>query len=325
MADPSTVRNLRSPLTGDQLRPLDPGCRLLQIGEPMTRRELERIAAFAGGYPDVELRVYGQRTVEDLEFLELFPTLLRFTIEVFELESLEGLRHLRPDLRHLGLGRTRSRAHSLGVLERFTGLRSLWIEGHGKDFEAVGAADSLERLSLRSVTLPDLTTLTRLRRLKAFELKLGGTRDLGALPGMGSIEYLEIWLVRGLADLTPIAGLEHLRYLFLQALKGVETLPSLASLTDLRRVHLEAMKGLEDLRAVADAPCLEQLLLVDMRHLEPDALRPFVGHPHLRAATLGLGSDRKNDAARELLGLPETSLPADQLGLGWWEERTGAR
>lgn len=215
------IRNFRSPLSEEQLRPLDPECRFIQIGEPMTGAELRKIAALAADHPDVELRVYGQRTVPDLEFLELFPTLLRFTVEVFELESIEGLRHLRSDLEHLGLGRTRSKAHSLAILDRFDALRSLWVEGHHRDFDTVGTAESLERLSLRSVTLSGLSMLRDLHHLRSFELKLGGTTNLAALPEIGAIEYLEIWLVRGLSDLTPIAELKSLRYLFLQALKEV--------------------------------------------------------------------------------------------------------
>lgn len=256
------IRNLRSPLTHEQLRPLEPECRLMQIGEPMTEAELREIAALAASHPDVELRVYGQRTVPDLEFLELFPGLSRFTVEVFELESIEGLRHLRVDLEHLGLGRTRSTAHSLRILERFGALRSLWLEG------------------------------------------------------VGAIEYLEIWLVRGLSDLTPLAELKSLRYLFLQALKQVRRLRSLARLSSLRRAHVETMSGLEDLAPIADAPNLEQLLLVDMKHLSPDAVRPFVGHPALRAASLGLGSIRKNRRADDLLDLPDVQTPQEQLGGG---------
>ena len=310
------IRNLRSPLTHEQLRPLEPECRLMQIGEPMTEAELREIAALAASHPDVELRVYGQRTVPDLEFLELFPGLSRFTVEVFELESIEGLRHLRVDLEHLGLGRTRSTAHSLRILERFGALRSLWLEGHHEDFDTVGTLESLERLSLRSMTLPGLSMLTDLDRLRSFELKLGGTTDLGALPEVGAIEYLEIWLVRGLSDLTPLAELKSLRYLFLQALKQVRRLPSLARLSSLRRAHVETMSGLEDLAPIADAPNLEQLLLVDMKHLSPDAVRPFVGHPALRAASLGLGSIRKNRRADDLLDLPDVQTPQEQLGGG---------
>lgn len=81
----------------------------------------------------------------------------------------------------------------------------------------------------------------------------------------------------------------------------------LTPLSELRRVHLETMKGLSDLSSVAAAPVLEELLVLDMGHLHPEAFQPFVGHPRLRAATIGLGSTRKNAAVKHLLPLPEVA------------------
>jgi hypothetical protein len=64
------------------------------------------------------------------------------------------------------------------------------------------------------------------------------------------------------------------------------------------------MKGLTHLSPFAEAPNLEILSLIDMRHLQPEALRPFVGHPTLRAGIWDLGSRRKDFAAQDLLPLP---------------------
>lgn len=40
-----------------------------------------------------------------------------------------------------------------------------------------------------------------------------------------------------------------------------------------------------------------------MSDLQPEALHPFVGHPTLRRARVGLGSDRKNADAWDILPL----------------------
>ena len=80
-------------------------------------------------------------------------------------------------------------------------------------------------------------------------------------------------------------------------------LPTFAGASSLTRVALDAMKGITDLSGLADAPALEELWLVEMPQLEPEALRPLVGHPTLRYGVWGLGSVRKNDAAYELLPL----------------------
>ena len=302
------LREIRPPLTPDQLRPIDPRCLTVQFREALSGADLRRVASFLGEYPGVTLRIYGHETYPTLDFLEYFAGVRRVQLEIFLLQDVSGLRFLSPALEALGVGATKKR-FSLRPLERFAALRDLWLEGHAKDFEVVGQLCRLRRLSLRSITLPDLSTLRTLRDLEHFELKLGATRDLQHLPDIGRLRYFEAWLVRGLADLSPVAGVRSLRFLFLQALKQVTALPSLAALGELRRVHLETMKGLHDLSPVAAAPALEELVAIDMGHLDPEAFRLFVGHPTLRAARIGLGSDRKNAAVRELLPLPDAGHP----------------
>jgi hypothetical protein len=41
----------------------------------------------------------------------------------------------------------------------------------------------------------------------------------------------------------------------------------------------------------------------ESRHLKPEHFRCLVGHPTLRHAVAGLGSKKKNDAVRHMLGL----------------------
>lgn len=268
-----------------------------------------QVAQFLREYPKVTLRIYGSDTYSDLEFLENFGRVRRLQIDISLLQDISGLRFLSPKLINLGLGGTKRR-HSLRHLERFRSLRDLWIEGHTKDFEVVGSLRTLQRLSLRSITLSDLYVLRNLIELRMFELKLGGTRDLRHLTQFPKLLYFEAFLVRGLSDLGVLSNVPSLRYLFLQALKQVTLLPSLERLTMLSRVHLDTLNGLHDLSPVATAPALEELLVINMRHLQPEAFRPFIGHPTLRAATIGLGSDRKNGAARNLLSLPDAGPPS---------------
>jgi Leucine-rich repeat (LRR) protein len=218
------------------------------------------------------------------------------------LKSLDGLGHLTR-LESLRIASTK-RPMSLRPIERFAGLRSLFVEGPHRDYDAIASLTALEDLTLRSVTLPDLSVLVPLARLRSLDIKLGGTRDLALLPRIGRLEYLELWMIRGLDNVSAVAEVETLQHLFLQALRQVDRLPSFAGATVLRRVDLDTMKGLTDLAPLAEAPTLEILNLVAMRHADPEVLRPFVGHPTLRAGIWGFGSDRKNFAAQDLLPLP---------------------
>lgn len=57
-------------------------------------------------YPSAELRVYGdyQREFTDLKFLRHFPSLRRFSVELFDLPNLDDLALLPSELTHLRIG-----------------------------------------------------------------------------------------------------------------------------------------------------------------------------------------------------------------------------
>lgn len=187
-------------------------------------------------------------------------------------------------------------------LERFKGMRRLYVEGHTKELDTISHLTNLVDLTLRSIKLPDLEILRPLEQLEALDLKLGGTTNLEPLSAIGRLKYLELWQIRGFSDLTPVAGLTTLEYLFLQSLRRVEVLPDLSRLINLRCVWIETMKGLTDLAPLTTAPVLEDVGLIDMGHLPADAVSPLLECPRLKRARVGLGSDRKNRAVDEILG-----------------------
>lgn len=303
-------REVTSPLTPEMLLPSPTGQGVVQFRSLLTDDEFARLGEWFGAYPDMTLRAYGSYdgSIRDLEFLRFFPSLRRFAADAMwsSLGSLDGLRHLPTSVEELVIGWTKARL-DLSILARFGELRTLFLEGQMKGIEVISGLRSLEDVTLRSITLPDLSLLVPLDRLLSLDLKLGGTKDLRLLPRLERLRYLELWLIKGLSDITPVGELGEVRYLFLQALKGVESLPDLSRAASLHRVHLETMKGLRDLRPLATAPALEEVVLIDMRHLGVDDLRPLIGLPRLKAVSPGLGSIRKNEAAAAMLGLPGVS------------------
>ena len=314
-APTSDFREVSSPLTGEMLRPSLTGRGVVQFRSKLTDDDFRQLGEWFRTYPEMTLRAYGSydHSILDLEFLRFFPTLRRFGADALwdSLTSLDGLRHLPTDLEELVIGATRAKL-DLAVRRAFSradarsssrGRRSTWRPSPG--------SATLDDLTLRSITMPDLSLLLPLKRLRSLDLKLGGTRDLRLLPRLGELRYLELWMIRGLTDVSAVGQIPSLRALFLQALRQVETLPDFHRATELRRVRLETMKGLRDLGPLATAPALEAIELIDMRHLQPQDLAPLVGLPRLTALTPGLGSRRKNDAAAALLGLPPVSGPYD--------------
>ncbi len=179
-------------------------------------------------------RVYSSATIRDLEFLRFFPSLREFSADtLWNLESLDGLRHLPESLR---------------------GPRSRGNEAPARPPRARAPF----------------------------------------LPRVGRLRYLELWRIRGLSDVSAVGSLPHLRLLFLQTLPHVTALPDFGEARVLRRIELETMKGIRDLAPIATAPALEELLLDDMPQLQPDDLRPLLGHRTLRAVTPNLGGAKKN-------------------------------
>ena len=299
--------DVRSPITADTLARLDGRPEVIQFSSALSTADYALLGEWFADHPTKTLRAYGSYdgTITDLEFLRHFPTLRSFQADALDgsLSNIDGLTYLPADVQSIGLGRTKKRL-SLAPLARFTNLRRLYLEGQSQDIDVVSGLRQLRSLTLRSVTLPDLAMLKSFSNLRALALKLGGTNDLGRLPDLQSLEYVELWMVKGLTDLSPIAQLPRLEYLFLQALRRVESLPVMTGLVGLRRLWLETMKGLTDLRPIRQAPNLHQLAVVDMGHLQPEAFGPLAGHPTLTSLRAGLGSKRKNEAVDRLMQLP---------------------
>ena len=298
------IRKVHSPITENQLLPLDPRCQVVQFDSPLTENDFIKLARFLEAYPGIPLRIYGHYDqTPDLSFLRHFPFLLGFQADVYQLKDINGLDFLPDNLEFLGLGQTKSRI-SLRPLARFKNLRDLSLEGHTKDFSVISELTNLIYLSLRSISLPDLSALIPLKRLRSLALRLGGTKELSLLPNLSELRYLELWMVKGLADLTPIGQLRQLRFLFLQDLKNVAQLPSFKQLNNLKRCHIESLKGLKDLCPIAEAKNLRELLVVSMKQIPVTGFECFRNHPTLQEASIGLGSLRRNAEVSKLLGLP---------------------
>lgn len=258
---------------------LEPECTLVTIGQPLESAELERVGSLLSGRPDVTLRLH-TRAARDLDILRHFPELRRLSIDLWELEDIAGLSHLRHGLDFLHFGKTRKR-FSLRFLDAMPLLRNLSLVGHTKDIAAVHALSGLTAVELRSITLPDLSILTSKPQLAAVSLLLGGTTNLDHLAELPRLEILNLMRITKLADVSVLQELAALRVLDLDWMRNVTSLPSMAPLAHLQEVTLETMKGLTELAAVAAAPALRRLTIAGMPQLDTEAFRCLVGHPCL--------------------------------------------
>jgi len=270
--------------------------------------------------PDVQLRVYGFNSSEcDLTFLPRIRNVRHFSVDCVTqakgtelLASLENLESLRvgvynlnnfdflwsvpSDLKKLTLEATKSKRPSLEPLQRFHSLSRLYLEGQQKDIEVLSKLQSLEDLTLRSISTGGLDFISKAMSLWSLDIKQGGITNLSAIEGMEQIKYLELWQVRGLSDLSVISTLYGLQYVVLQSLRHVRSLPDFSRLKRLRRVFLETMKGLVDVSALEGAPSLEDFIHIEASNIQPAQYDGLLKHPSLKRIAVGFGSDRKNRA-----------------------------
>jgi internalin A len=282
--------------TRDFLRPLEQECTVLQFDQPLTTDELRAAGELLAGRPDVQLYVYG-RAAQDLEFLKHFPGLRRLQLALFELEDVKGLRHVTDTVEDFTFGRTK-RTFSLNSLHDMARLRSLFLAGHKKDIAVLRRLERLRRLGLSGITLPDLSLLLPLQRLRTLSVLLGGTRNLALLPQLAGIEELLLMRITRLADVRMVSGITALKMLRLDWMRNVTQLPDFGGLPHLESVTLDTMKGLTDLRPLASAPSLRRLVVTNMPQLTAEMFASLVGHPMLKELWCYTGRARVNAAVK---------------------------
>ncbi len=240
-----------------------------------------------------------QGEVENIDEIGLLPNLTSLKVGIHSLESLGFLEQVPPTLRVLYLEEAKKKTLDLSVLRRFSSLRRLYIERHHKALETIGQLPCLEELVLRSITVPELSFLMPLARLRLLDIKLGGTNNLDAIPNLPALNHLEIWQVRKLSNVAFLKHARNLSVLYLEDLPNITTLPSFRNLERLREVSLRHLSGLSDLAPVSEAPQLETFNLSDANHCGAESLAPFWRHPTLRNIGIGLGSFKKNREVRD--------------------------
>ena len=278
---------------------LEPDENAIRVTAPLSEAGYRRVAELLS---DGAAWLHLWDRAPDLEALRHFPGLRRLMVSNLRLESWDGLRHVAA-LEELAMGDTTLRPISIAPMADLAALRTLGLIGPVRNADVLDRLVTVEELSLRSVRMPDLALVVPMRGLRSLWIGLAGPSDLSLLTELRSLEELELWRIRGLTDVSVLGRLPGRQRLTLQSMSAITSLPSLHGAASLRRIALDTMRGITDLAPVAEAPALEELLLIDMRQLQPEALRPLLGHPTLRRGIWGLGSTRRNIAAYDLLPL----------------------
>jgi hypothetical protein len=291
------------------------GTRVRLIEEPLAPAGYRSLAEELEQFTDGTLSVSGFDTeLARLEFLIWFPNLRRLTLpHLYYAEDLAALQFLPANLEVLEVGVT-EKPLDLTPACRFEQIRKLRVVGHRRGLrKLIEQNQSLRALSLWRISRIDRAVPTLPQQLESLAVTLGSIQNVSWLSQCSALRYLALRGTRGLSDLTPLKSLERLEWLWLDGLKKIERLPDLSANRALIRVDLTEMRGLRSndaLQNLAKAPMLREVLVTESL-LPSEAFRPLTDHPHLERVGVGLGSERRNRDAQELLALPPQRTHTD--------------
>jgi len=299
---------------------------VIQFSKPLAEKDFDNLAQYVfNKRNDIQFRVYGHYSIEcDLSFIKKFPTLKKFSADciidsknedyisslkdvedlhvgIFGLTSFDFLDGVNPNLRKLMIGNTFSKKPSIRTLSRFKNLQFLYNEGQTNGVEAINDLISLEKIVLRSITVPNMDFILGLKNLWSIDIKLGGTKNFSALKNFPGVKYLELWQINKLADISFISEMPDLQNLFIQSLRNVEALPNFKNSHKLRRVSLENLKGLKDISSLKDAPALEEFIYAHAQNQSPKNLTAILENESIKQILIRFGSVNKNNSFDEII------------------------
>lgn len=108
------------------------------------------------------------------------------------------------------------------------------------DISPLASLKSLQRLKLKVTRVADWSPLSRLSQLRHLDLAWSKISDIAPLSKLGSLEYLDLTNT-GVSDLSPLSGLSQLRHLDLSVCK-VSNLSFLRNLSNLEELHLDSLE-----------------------------------------------------------------------------------
>jgi hypothetical protein len=268
------VCDLRSPLEDADFELAAQSARV-QVREPLTERDGERLRAFLERRSAIELRIYGFDSGSfDARMLARFENLQALAIETKRTQHLDALRTLR-DLRVLRIA-AGNEVMRLDWLQELPRLQTLELRGNGVAVESIADLSNLRALSLVDTKPLRLHGFASAATLSKLRISHSEVREQSFTP-LRELEELEIDHL-------------HLRHV-----------PDLSRNLKLRQVALREVRGLRDLEPLARAPALCDLRISSMPQLEVWDFLPLRDAPQLRSLSVEIGSRRKSREVYRLL------------------------
>jgi len=189
--------------------------------------------------------------VQNFGFLKRLQSLSRLNVGIFDATERDFLSwdNLR-NLSYLCLVEIRTGSFDLQYLKNYQSLKTLFINGHTKNIEAVKYLSNLDKLSLSIPTKAKIGFINDLPNLRSLKFILGGRENLDEINNY-SIEELEIVRVRGFSTFGNLSNFNRLRNLLIEDQIQLETITfnqELPYLTDVKILNCKSLNLIIGLR-----------------------------------------------------------------------------
>jgi len=243
--------------------------------------------------PDVQwLKVDCLQEISNSERIFELSKLKKFSFGVYNYDNPKFLHQLSLDkLEQLSISETKKRNFDLSPLGEGKQIRSLFVEGHNKNIEAIGELKNLETLRLWSIgKSTSLEFVSKIVKLESLEIVLGGRQNISEI-FLPFLREMRIGLVRGfndLGDLSRFPRLKHLRVEDQIKLKSISfQTPNLTELWIINCKSLNALASLENLNKIKHIHFAQT-------SLDYEALSEFNWSKSLKALSLYSGSEKRD-------------------------------
>jgi protein phosphatase 1 regulatory subunit 7 len=196
--------------------------------------------------------IYVLTELENLRVLELsFYDLMEY--EFFKADNFK-------QLIELNIGATNSKKLNLEYVGNFKLLKSLTIEEHTKNIEAIGEIPNLKYLCLRSIKNRPVEFINNLKKLKTLRFLLGSRENIKELKE-NEIENLDISWVRGFNNIDNVSKFRKIKNLLIEDNIQLSKINFNDDLLALNSLKILNCKTLNSLSGIQFLPSLSKLII----------------------------------------------------------------
>ncbi len=274
--------------------PVFSGLKRVNVGQILSVEDLQglELSGISGYFDSLEEAAAVIETPEQIRYLDITGTPV----------SLEGIEKF-PNLETLILDSDQiDEAKNLVSAKSLKDISVDMYDG-SMDFTIFGMMPWLERLSISSESLRDISFVDKMDGLKSFHIQYGTLLTLAPLSGCTELEELSVESCDELKDMSAISALIGLQKMKLDLPYGCPQ-PDLGSLTGMKELYLE---GIDETGFLRNMSQLEALTLDSCSVSSPSDIANLANLKKLSCTSFG-AAERDYSFITQLTGLEDLDL-----------------